>query len=263
MIELKLKNIKHNYIDKKGENIHAIDGIDLDIQKGEFLAILGASGCGKSTLLNIMSGILEPTEGEVLIRNQPVNYKTQNIGYISQSDTLLPWRKIIDNVALGLEIKGIKKEERYEIAKKLMESGGLSGFEFKYPYELSGGMKKRAIILRALATDPDIIFMDEPFGPLDVFTKELLQQEILKIWNEKELTVVYITHDIEEAIMLADRIILMSYRPSKIKKEYNIDLERPRNIYKLKSDSRFISYRENIWDSIKDEVMKSREEDII
>ncbi|AFS78164.1 ABC transporter ATP-binding protein [Gottschalkia acidurici 9a] len=262
-IKLEVDNISHYYESKDGKLVHALDNINLSVKEGEFLAIVGSSGCGKSTLLNIMSGMIKPTEGNVMIDGETLNFNKHKIGYISQSDTLLPWRKILDNVAIGLEVEGVSKKDRYDMAKKLMETSGLSGFEDKYPYELSGGMRKRAIIIRALATDPEIIFMDEPFGPLDVFTKELLQSEILKIWSERKNTIIYITHDIAEAITLADRIILMSYRPSSIKSQYKIDLPRPRDIQDLKHNSQFIELEKHIWSDIKNEVLKAREEEMM
>ena len=262
-IKLQIKDIVHYYESKDGKIVHALNNINLCVKDGEFLAIVGSSGCGKSTLLNIMSGMIKPTKGQVLIDGEELNFNKHNIGYISQSDTLLPWRKMIDNVAIGLEIKGVPKKERHEVARSLMETSGLSGFENKYPYELSGGMRKRGIIIRALATNPDIIFMDEPFGPLDVFTKEILQDEILNIWEHRKNTIIYITHDIAESIALADRIILMSYRPSSIKAEYNVNLPRPRNIKKDKYNRQFMELEECIWEDIKNEVLKARKEEMM
>ncbi|TJX13740.1 ABC transporter ATP-binding protein [Tissierella creatinini] len=261
-IKLRALDISHYYESKDGKLVHALNNINLSVKEGEFLAIVGSSGCGKSTLLHIMSGIINPTKGQVLVSGEPLSFTKHRIGYISQSDTLIPWRKIIDNVAVGLEVRGIQKKERHRIARELMETSGLSGFEDKYPYELSGGMRKRAIIIRALATNPEIIFMDEPFGPLDVFTKELLQDEILKIWEERKNTIVYITHDIAEAITLADRIILMSYRPSNIKAEYEVNLPRPRDIKEDKHSKDFVELEKCIWEEIKNEVTKAREEEM-
>jgi len=251
---MSLKDITHTYVSKDGEETFAIENISLDVKDGEFLAIVGASGCGKSTLLNIMCGMFPPTGGEVLIDGEPVGSGKQKIGYISQSDTLLPWRRIDSNVALGLEIEGMSKKERLEIAHELMEKSGIGGFEKKFPFELSGGMKKRAVIIRALAQNPDIIYMDEPFGPLDVFTREMLQGEILKMWAENHSTIVYITHDIAEAIALADRIILLSHRPSTVKAEYIVDLPRPRIIDECKYDPKFLELEKQIWDDIKSEI---------
>ena len=238
-IKLSLKHVTHYYEAVDGSHLQALDNVNLDIKEGEFAAIVGASGCGKTTILNIMSGILHPSQGEVLLDGQPIEQGKHRIGYISQTETLLPWRKVIDNIALGPELDGVPKKERYEKARQLMESGGLSGFENKYPFELSGGMRKRAIILRALAHDPEIMFMDEPFGPLDVFTREALQQEILRIWGQKKLTIVYISHDIAEAVSLADRIVVMSRRPSSVQAEIPVQLPRPRNVVEIRYEPEF------------------------
>lgn len=253
-IKMSLRGIQHIYCSAAGEETKAIEDISIDVKEGEFLAIVGASGCGKSTLLNIMCGMFAPTKGEVLIDGEKIENTNHKIGYISQSDTLLPWRTIESNVALGLEIEGMKKAERLKRARELMKTSGLEGFEKKYPFELSGGMRKRAVIIRALAQNPDIIYMDEPFGPLDVFTREKLQSEILKMWMERKNTIIYITHDISEAITLADRIVLLSYRPSKIKAEYLVDIPRPRNIEECKYNPEFLKLEKQIWNDIKDEL---------
>lgn len=254
--KLILRNIHHVYGKDEQTGTEAICHIDLKVREGEFLAIVGASGCGKSTLLNIMCGMIEPTQGEVLIDQEPVKSGKHRIGYISQTDTLLPWRKIESNVALGLEIEGMPKKERLERARQMMDMSGLSGFEKKYPFELSGGMRKRAVIIRALIQNPDVIFMDEPFGPLDVFTRETLQKEILKMWGERKNTIVYITHDIAEAITLADRIILLSRRPSVIKNEYIVEIDRPRVIEECKYNPAFLELERQIWNDIKDELFE-------
>ncbi|MDD6441301.1 MAG: ABC transporter ATP-binding protein [bacterium] len=250
-IKLSLRNVTHYYEAVDGSRLQALDNINLEIKKGEFVAIVGASGCGKTTMLNIMSGILKPSQGEVLLDGRPISQGRHRIGYISQTETLLPWRKVIDNIMLGPELDGVPKKERYQCAKEIMASGGLEGFERKYPFELSGGMRKRAIILRALAHDPEIIFMDEPFGPLDVFTREALQQEILRIWNEKKLTVVYISHDIAEAISLADRIIVMSKRPSSVQAKISVQLPRPRNVVEIRYEEKFIELERKIGSMIR------------
>ena len=258
--KLTMRGIHHVYKNKVGDETEAIKLINLNVMEGEFLAIVGASGCGKSTLLNIMCGMIDPSEGEVLVEGKNIKSEKIKIGYISQSDTLLPWRNIESNVALGLEIEGMRKKERLQKAREMMKMSGLSGFEKKYPYELSGGMKKRAVIIRALAQNPDIIFMDEPFGPLDVFTRENLQKEILKMWGERKNTIIYITHDIAEAITLADRIVLLSHRPSVVKKEYIVDIPRPRVIEECKYNTEFLKLEKEIWGDIKDELENGDEE---
>lgn len=254
---LNAENIKHSYISNDGNYVEAIEEINLKVFDNEFVAIVGPSGGGKSTILKILAGILEPTEGNILINGQSVNYKNNKIGYVSQSDTLLPWRNIIDNISIGLEIQGVAKEERYKISKDLMERNGLVGFENKYPKELSGGMAKRAIMLRALAVDPSIVFMDEPFGALDVFTKEILQDEIINIFENNNTTIVYVTHDIAEAIFLSDRIVVLTNRPAKIKNIYDIDSLRPRSREMLSTNPALLSLEEEIKNNIKNEFDKS------
>lgn len=258
--KLELQGIHHIYKGEDKKQTEAIRHIDIEVKDGEFLAIVGASGCGKSTLLNIMCGMIEPTEGEVKIDGESVRSNKHRIGYISQTDTLLPWRKIESNVALGLEIEKIPKKERLERAREMMRVSGLEGFEKMYPFELSGGMRKWAVIIRALIQNPDIIFMDEPFGPLDVFTRETLQKEILRMWTERKNTIVYITHDIAEAITLADRIVLLSRRPSVIKNEYIVDIERPRIIEECKYNPKFLELEKEIWNDIKDELTEEEED---
>ena len=258
--KLELQGIHHIYKGEDKKQTEAIRHIDIEVKDGEFLAIVGASGCGKSTLLNIMCGMIEPTEGEVKIDGESGRSNKHRIGYISQTDTLLPWRKIESNVALGLEIEKIPKKERLERAREMMRVSGLEGFEKMYPFELSGGMRKRAVIIRALIQNPDIIFMDEPFGPLDVFTRETLQKEILRMWTERKNTIVYITHDIAEAITLADRIVLLSRRPSVIKNEYIVDIERPRIIEECKYNPKFLELEKEIWNDIKDELTEEEED---
>lgn len=253
-IKLSVNQIYHNYVNANGELTRALNGISLNIFEGEFIAIIGSSGCGKSTFLNIMAGLINPTQGEVVISNQIEKNKHKDIGYIAQMDTLLPWRTIIDNVALGLEIEGLSKKERYKIARNLIHKSGLQGFEGKYPNELSGGMRKRVMIIRTIAQKPDIIFMDEPFGPLDIFTKRMLQREILSLWREYRNTIIYVTHDIAEAITLADRIVLLSYRPSQVMDIYEVTLPRPRNIEKCKYTPYFIELEKEIWEKLSKEV---------
>ena len=252
--KLTMRGIHHVYKNKVGDETEAIKLINLDVMEGEFLAIVGASGCGKSTLLNIMCGMIDPSEGEVLVEGKNIKSEKIKIGYISQSDTLLPWRNIESNVALGLEIEGMPKKERLQKAREMMKMSGLSGFEKKYPYELSGGMKKRAVIIRALAQNPDIIFMDEPFGPLDVFTRENLQKEILKMWGERKNTIIYITHDIAEAISLSQRIILLTKRPATIKEIYEINLEENKTPTENRKDKNFMKYYDAIWKELDNHV---------
>ena len=255
---LSAKGISHTYETVDGQKIKAIEKIDLDVMDGEFVALIGTSGGGKSTFLKIISGLITPTEGSVKIKGKPVNFKENRIGYISQSDTLLPWRNIIDNVSIGLEIQGYSKEERHRISREYIEKFGLSGFENKYPKELSGGMRKRAIIIRALVMKPSIIIMDEPFGPLDVFTRETLQQEILRIWKEEKVTFLYVTHDILEAIYLASRIVVLTHRPAKIKAEFDIDTSYEGRLEDIQYLPEIVETQKKIWSVMREEVERSR-----
>jgi NitT/TauT family transport system ATP-binding protein len=238
--------------------ISVLEDISFDVASHEFLAIVGPSGCGKSTLLNILSGLMKPSEGSVLLDGEPLAGISKKIGYISQLDSLLPWRTVLDNVTFGLEFRNVKTRRAREIARHLIAEAGLSGFENNYPHELSGGMKKRVDIIRVLAIDPEVIIMDEPFAALDVFTRELLQEYILNVWKETRKTIIFVTHDLTEAITLADRILLLSARPATIKAEYDIPLPRPRSPLEIRYNLTFIDLHRLIWRDLKVEVERSR-----
>ncbi|SHI26514.1 ABC transporter ATP-binding protein [Desulfosporosinus lacus] len=258
-IKLALKNITVTFSSSNGHQVLAVNDVSLDVYEQEFIALIGTSGCGKSTLLNVMAGLITADSGQVLIDGVETVGINPKIGYMSQLDSLLPWATVMDNVALGLELRGISKKERRAMARELIVRMGLTGFEYSYPHELSGGMKKRVTIARVLAIDPEILFMDEPFGPLDAFTKEILQDDILKIWHETKKTIVYVTHDLSEAISLADRVVLISSRPGKVKAEYNIPLPRPRNVMDIKFDANYVDIEKTIWLQLKEEVIKGKE----
>jgi NitT/TauT family transport system ATP-binding protein len=260
--KISVHNVNHYFNSSRGKTTKALENVTLHIKDHEFVAIVGPSGCGKSTLLNIMAGLVKPTEGEILIDGEKSEGINTKISYLSQADALLPWRTVIENVELGLEIKKISKEERRKSAKELIERTGLSGFEDSYPSELSGGMRKRVSICRTLALEPEVLFMDEPFGPLDVFTKEVLQEDILKLWQETKKTIVFVTHDIGEAITLADKVVLMTARPSKIKAVYDIPLPRPRSVVHTRFDKEFIKLHKLIWDELRGELVKARDGEI-
>jgi len=258
-IKFSTSNLHHHY-KGSGENmVECLRAINLTVASQEFLSIVGPSGCGKSTLLNIMSGLVRATSGEVYLDGSQLKGITNKIGYISQHDSLLPWRTALDNVEFGLELKGLPKKQRREIARDLIAKSGLEGFEKSYPHELSGGMKKRIDIIRVLAMDPEVIFMDEPFGALDYFTKEKLQEYILDIWLRTKKTIVFITHDLAEAIAMSDRVVLMTARPATIKNHYAIDLPRPRNPFSIRFNNHFIELNRMIWEDMKDEVLKAEE----
>ncbi|NMC50659.1 MAG: ABC transporter ATP-binding protein [Desulfovibrio sp.] len=240
-----------------GQHIAVLGAVDLHVRPGEFVAVVGPSGCGKTTLLKILAGLADPDAGSVRIGGaRPKAFMEQGrIGYMSQADSLLPWRNVTGNVEIGLELNGHCSRDREEVVQDLIHRIGLEGFEKSYPFELSGGMKKRVALMRTLAYDPSIIYMDEPFGALDVQTRDMLEDDVLHIWDETQKTIVLVTHDLAEAICLADRVLLMTARPSAIKNEYVIDLPRPRNT-EIRLTERFASILREIWKDLSAEVQK-------
>jgi NitT/TauT family transport system ATP-binding protein len=228
MALLKIKNLSKLYI-ANGKELEALKDINLDIKENEFICFVGPSGCGKTTLLRIIAGLEEPSSGEVYINSEQIKGPGPERGMVFQEYSLFPWRTVMDNVAFGPELKGVPKQERYDSAKQYIEMVGLERFESRYPHELSGGMKQRVAIARALVNNPRALLMDEPFGALDAQTRNIMQSELLKIWGEEKKTVVFVTHSVDEAIYLADRIVIMSARPGKIKDVIEVDLDRPRN----------------------------------
>jgi NitT/TauT family transport system ATP-binding protein len=239
--------------------VHAIDRFSLNVEEGEFVAIVGPSGCGKSTFLHILGGFEPHDGGAMLLNGAPVMGPGPDRGMLFQEFALYPWRSVIGNVAWGLEVQGKPKAERAAIAERYLKLVGLSAFRDAYPAELSGGMKQRVALARVLAFEPRILLMDEPFGALDAQTRELMQEELNAIWQQTRNTVLFVTHDIDEAIYLADRVIVFTARPGRIKDEIRINLERPRRI-DVKKTAAYMSYRNRVWDSLRDEVLKAREE---
>lgn len=223
-----LKNVKKDFITGKGDKVAALGNINLSVPESEFVCILGPSGCGKSTLLRIIAGLESATEGEVIYRGKPITGAHKEIGMVFQNYSLMPWLNVRDNIALGLDFAGIGKKERLERAEYYMEMIHMQEFAKAFPYELSGGMQQRVAIARALANDPDVLLMDEPFGALDAYTRIVLQQELLSIWEKHKKTILFVTHSVDEAIYLADRVIFMAPKPSRIEKEFLIDMPRIR-----------------------------------
>ena len=224
------RGLNKTYKTASGDEVKALTDVNFDIADGEFISIVGPSGCGKSTLMKIMSGLLEYSVGEISIGNKPVYGPSPDVGLVFQAPTLLPWRTILENVCFPVEIQKGPKGIDYDRARGLMEMVGLSGFEDRYPHELSGGMQQRAAIVRALNQDPKVLLMDEPFGALDAMTREQMNVELLKIWEQAKKTVIFITHSIPESVYLSDRVIAMTPRPGKIAEIIDIDLPRPRDL---------------------------------
>lgn len=232
----------------------ALDSVNLAVDEGEFLTIVGPSGCGKSTLLNLLVGLLPASTGRILFRNRPIDGINPEIGYVTQKDNLLPWRTLLENVEIALEIKGVEKAKRRRRAEELIERVGLKGFEDHYPHELSGGMRQRANIIRTLIYDPELILMDEPFGPLDAQTRIVLQDQLLQLWSATRKTIIFITHDLVEAIALADRVVVLTSRPGRIKYTANVPIPRPRDVYQIHESRDFRTTYEKLWKELRPEV---------
>ena len=234
----------------------ALDRVSLTVNDGEFVSIVGPSGCGKSTMLNVIAGLLAPSEGGTSVAGIEGNGAGSRIGYMFQKDTLLPWATALDNICLPMDVKGARDWHK---ARALMQLVDLTGFEAHYPRQLSGGMRKRVQLARLLAQDPEVLLMDEPFGALDAQTRLIIQEEFLKIWERQRKTVLFVTHDLQEAIALSDRVVLISARPGRIKATYAVNLPRPRRVDEVMADPRFTALFQEIWASLKQEVLAARE----
>jgi NitT/TauT family transport system ATP-binding protein len=253
---LSLRDVSRDFI-TRGRVIPAIAGLSLDVGAGEFLTIVGPSGCGKSTLLNIISGLLAVTGGEVRYKGTAVRGVNREIGYVTQADNLYPWRTLRENVEFALEVRGMPRAERRGRAVGFIERVGLAGFEDHYPHELSGGMRQRANIIRTLVYDPEVILMDEPFGPLDAQTRLILQDQLLGLWDAARKTIIFITHDLAEAVALADRVVVMTARPGRVKRICPVPLKRPRDLFHLHDDEQFRITYDTLWDDLEEEVRKA------
>ena len=226
---LQALGIRHSYRGLQGELL-ALDGIDLAVGSGEFVAIVGPSGCGKSTLLRILGGLLVPTQGDVRLDGRPLLSPQRRVSYLFQTINLMPWRTVLRNVTLPLELIGAPRSQSERRGQDLLSLVGLDGFEMLYPRELSGGMAQRVAIARALVADPEVLLLDEPFGALDALSREQMNVELMRIWQTRRLTAVMVTHDLEEAVFVADRVLVMSPRPGQIHGEVMVDLPRPRTL---------------------------------
>ena len=256
LIKLKIDNVYKEYQGRNGKTI-ALNGVNLEIKENEFICVVGPSGCGKSTLLNIIAGLLEPTSGTVTLDGKVIEGTGVERGVVFQQYALFPWRTVLKNVMFPLEMKKVPKEEAEAIARKYIKSVGLEGFEKSYPKELSGGMKQRVAIARAYAANPEVLLLDEPFGALDAQTRVQLQTELLETWEKEKKTCFFITHDVDEAIILAQRVIIMSARPGRIKKMVDIDIPYPRT-QATKTDPRFLELKSEIWNEVYQEFLEVR-----
>jgi NitT/TauT family transport system ATP-binding protein len=235
----------------------AVEKAALNVADGEFVAIVGPTGCGKSTLLNVAAGLLRPAAGSVSIFNRPLSGLNRDAGYLFQADSLFPWKTALDNVAIGLEIAGTARSEALSRAQKFLGNVGLGAFGNRYPHMLSGGQRKRVGLAQVLIRDPKILLMDEPFGPLDAQTRQIMGNLLLDLWNADRKAVLFVTHDLEEAIALADRVVIMSAGPgARIIGDWRVSLPRPRDIFEVRLDKEFHALHREIWAVLKAEVMK-------
>jgi len=236
----------------------AVREVDIQVGDGEFLAIVGPTGCGKSTILNAVAGLLAPAQGRICIDGKPVKGVQESVGYLFQQDALLPWKTALQNVELGLRFRGVAAAEREDQARRWLAKVGLAGFEARYPHQLSGGQRKRVQMAQALIVEPKVILMDEPFSALDIHTRHLMQNELLRLWQEQRRSVMLITHDLEEAIALGDRVVVLSAGPSsRVVESFRVPLDRPRDVAEIKLDPRFIDLYRDIWACLRGEVEKS------
>lgn len=256
-VKLEVQRLRLEYYQPRtGSRLLALDDVTLEIRDGEFASIVGPSGCGKTTFLSIVDGLIPPTAGCILIDGRPVSRPGPDRAVVFQDASLLPWRTVLGNVLYGVECQGVEGAAARERARHFIAMTGLTGFEHHYPHELSGGMQQRANLARALAVDPQILLMDEPFAALDAQTRELMQEELLSIWRQAGKTVLFITHQINEAVYLSDRVIVFTARPARVKQTVAVDLERPRKLA-IKRDPRFLALEDHVWALIEREVKQT------
>ncbi len=253
---VRIAGVSHSFATPDGARRAVLDGIDLEIRRGEFLAIVGPSGCGKTTLLNLVAGLVRAEVGIVEVHGGRPKVGDPEVGYLFARDALLPWRTVLGNAELALEIAGVAKSERRRRAEELLGSVGLADSANAYPAQLSQGMRQRVAIARTLATRPDLLMLDEPFSALDAQTKLLLQDTFSKLWAGLGATVVLITHDLSEAISLADRVVLMTARPGRIKRVFEVDLPRPRSVVTLQSEEAYHRMYQQLWSELSEEVVR-------
>jgi NitT/TauT family transport system ATP-binding protein len=243
--------------DDPGQRYTAVADTTLRVRAGEFVSVVGPTGCGKSTLLNVGAGLLEPSSGTVKVFGEALQGVNARAGYMFQTEALMPWRNAVANVMVGLQYRGVSDAEAREQAEAWLSRVGLSGFGDRYPHQLSGGMRKRVALAQTLVLDPDIILMDEPFSALDIQTRQLMENEVLELWSAKKKAVLFITHDLDEAIAMSDRVVVLSAGPATHPiGEFAIDLARPRDVAEVRTQPRFVELHTQIWEVLRDEVLK-------
>ncbi|HKW78080.1 MAG TPA: ABC transporter ATP-binding protein [Candidatus Limnocylindria bacterium] len=256
---IELRGVTKRFVSPAGKSLTALRDLDMTVRAGEFCAVVGPSGCGKSTTLALIAGLEPPSLGTVSVFGQPVRGIGRDVGYVFQRDAVFPWKNVIENVAVGPRFRGAGTSEANERARGWIERVGLAGFERYYPHQLSGGMRKRLALAQTLINDPRILLMDEPFSALDVQTRALMENELLELWAASKSSVVFVTHDLEEAIALSDRVVVITAGPGTVKSTYAVDLPRPRNVAEIRFEPKFVRLYEEIWRDLRDEVLVSYE----
>ena len=249
--------------DQPDQRYTAVRGVDLTVAAGEFVSVVGPTGCGKSTLLNMAAGLLAPSEGRVAIFGEPLVGINRRAGYMFQAESLMPWRTALQNVMAGLQFRGVADQDARAQAEDWLARVGLAAFGDRYPHQMSGGMRKRASLAQTLVMDPDIILMDEPFSALDIQTRQLMENELLELWQKKKKAVLFITHDLDEAIAMSDRVVVLSAGPaSHPMGEFTIDIPRPRDVAEVKTQPRFLELHAAIWADLREEVLKGYQQQL-
>jgi NitT/TauT family transport system ATP-binding protein len=254
---IELINVKRRFLTPDGKSLTALHDFTMTVARGEFVAVVGPTGCGKSTTLNLVTGLFKPSAGKVKVMGGPVTGIDPRIGFVFQTDALFPWRNVIGNVVAGPLFRGRKPAEAYDAARDWLARVGLKGFENHYPHQLSGGMRKRVALAQTFINEPQILLMDEPFSALDVQTRVVMHEELLKLWSAARASVVFVTHDLEEAIALADKVYVLTAGPATVKAVYHVDLPRPRVVADIRYEEAFIQLSRRIWDDLKAEVQAS------
>jgi NitT/TauT family transport system ATP-binding protein len=259
---IELINVSRRFLTPDGKSMTAIRDFTMTVERGEFVAVVGPTGCGKSTTLNLVTGLASPSSGEARLFGGPVSGIDNRIGFVFQTDALFPWRSVIDNVVAGPLFRGVPKDEAYTSARQWLARVNLAGHETKFPHQLSGGMRKRVSLAQTFINGPQILLMDEPFSALDVQTRVLMHDELLRLWSQSKASVVFVTHDLEEAIALADKVYVLTAGPATVKSVYSIDIPRPRVASEIRYEQKFIDISRTIWEDLRDEVLRgaSREE---
>jgi NitT/TauT family transport system ATP-binding protein len=258
---IELINVTRRFVSPDGKSMTAMKDFNLTVMPGEFVAVVGPTGCGKSTTLNLVTGLVKPSAGQVRVMGAPVQDIHPSIGFAFQTDALFPWKSVIDNVVAGPLYRGIEREKAYGMARKWLARVNLAGHEEKYPHQLSGGMRKRVSLAQTFINEPKILLMDEPFSALDVQTRVLMHDELLKLWADSGACVVFVTHDLEEAIALADKVCVLTSSPATLKSVYTVDIPRPRVASEIRFDERFLEISKTIWEDLRTEVLRGASRD--